>query len=50
MIAFTLALPAQDQAARSPDTSGLKLEAKIALGNVSGRIDHMAIFADGASS
>jgi YVTN family beta-propeller protein len=45
MIAFTLALlAAQDQAtAQSPDTSGLKLEAKIALGNVSGRIDHMAI-------
>jgi hypothetical protein len=45
MIAFTLALlAAQDQAtAQSPDTSGLKLEAKIPLGNVSGRIDHMAI-------
>lgn len=45
MIAFTLALlAAQDHAtAQSPDTSGLKLEAKIALGNVSGRIDHMAI-------
>jgi DNA-binding beta-propeller fold protein YncE len=45
MIAFTLALlAAQEQAtAQSPDTSGLKLEAKIALGNVSGRIDHMAI-------
>jgi YVTN family beta-propeller protein len=45
MIAFTLALlAAQDHAtAQSPDTSGLKLEAKIPLGNVSGRIDHMAI-------
>ena len=45
MIAFTLALlAAQDQAtAQSPDTSGLKLDAKIPLGNVSGRIDHMAI-------
>jgi YVTN family beta-propeller protein len=45
MIAFTLALlAAQDHAtAQSPDTSGLKLEAKIALGNVNGRIDHMAI-------
>jgi hypothetical protein len=45
MIAFTLALlAAQDHAtAQAPDTSGLKLEAKIALGNVSGRIDHMAI-------
>jgi hypothetical protein len=45
MIAFTLGLlAAQEHAtAQSPDTSGLKLEAKIALGNVSGRIDHMAI-------
>src|SRR5215467_8774803 len=45
MIVFTLALlAAQDHAtAQSPDTSGLKLEAKIPLGNVSGRIDHMAI-------
>ena len=45
MIAFTLALlAAQEHAtAQSLDTSGLKLEAKIALGNVSGRIDHMAI-------
>jgi DNA-binding beta-propeller fold protein YncE len=45
MIAFTVALlAAQDHAtAQSPDTSGLKLEAKIPLGNVSGRIDHMAI-------
>src|SRR5262245_28919901 len=44
MIAFTLALVAQDHAmAQSPETSGLKLEAKIPLGNVSGRIDHMAI-------
>ena len=45
MIAFTLALlAAQDHAtAQAPDPSGLKLEAKIPLGNVSGRIDHMAI-------
>jgi DNA-binding beta-propeller fold protein YncE len=45
MIAFILALLAtQDHAtAQAPDTSGLKLEAKIPLGNVSGRIDHMAI-------
>src|SRR5258705_11263953 len=45
MIAFTLALlAAQEHAtAQSLDTSGLKLEAKIALGNVSGRIDHMAM-------
>src|SRR5262249_55856084 len=45
MIAFTLALLAgQDHAtAQAPETSGLKLEAKIPLGNVSGRIDHMAI-------
>jgi len=45
MIVFTLALlAAQDHAtAQSPETSGLKLEAKIPLGNVSGRIDHMAI-------
>src|SRR5215467_12237605 len=37
-------LVAQDHAvAQSPETSGLKLEAKIPLGNVSGRIDHMAV-------
>jgi len=52
MIAFTLALlAAQDQAtAQSPDTSGLKLDAKIPLGNVSGRIDHMAIDLAGSAS
>jgi len=45
MMAFTLALlVARDHAmAQSPDTSGLRLEAKIPIGNVSGRIDHMAI-------
>src|SRR5215475_3976464 len=45
MIVFALALlVAQDHAtAQSPDTSGLKLEAKVPLGNVSGRIDHLAI-------
>ena len=45
MIAFTLMLlAAQDYAAaQSPETPGLKLEAKIPLGNVSGRIDHMAV-------
>ena len=45
MIAFALALLAADHdaTAQSPDTSGLKLEAKIPLGNVNGRIDHMAI-------
>jgi hypothetical protein len=36
-------LAAQDQAATQGDTPALKLEAKIPIGNVSGRIDHMAI-------
>jgi YVTN family beta-propeller protein len=36
-------LAAQDQAATQGDTLALKLEAKIPIGNVSGRIDHMAI-------
>jgi hypothetical protein len=45
MMALMLALlVAQDHAvAQSPAPSGLKLEAKIPLGNVSGRIDHMAV-------
>jgi len=46
MIAFagTLALlAAQDQAVTQGEASGLKLEAKIPIGNVSGRIDHMAV-------
>jgi YVTN family beta-propeller protein len=36
-------LAAQDQAATQGETPRLELEAKIPLGNVSGRIDHMAI-------
>jgi YVTN family beta-propeller protein len=36
-------LAAQDQAVTQSDTPALKLEAKIPIGNVSGRIDHMAI-------
>src|SRR5262249_10789032 len=36
-------LAAHDQAATQGDTPALKLEAKIPIGNVSGRIDHMAI-------
>src|SRR5499427_9187193 len=36
-------LAAQDQAATQGETPSLKLDAKIPLGNVSGRIDHMAI-------
>jgi hypothetical protein len=45
LMALVLALlVAGDHAvAQSPATSGLKLEAKIPLGNVSGRIDHMAV-------
>ncbi len=47
MIALTgtlALLAAQDQAlAQSAETSALKLEAKIPIGNVNGRIDHMAI-------
>ena len=40
----TLALlAAQDQAVTQSETPALKLEAKIPLGNVSGRIDHMAV-------
>jgi len=40
----TLALlAAQDQAVTQDETPALKLEAKIPLGNVSGRIDHMAV-------
>jgi YVTN family beta-propeller protein len=40
----TLALlAAQDQTTTQGDTAGLRLEAKISIGNVSGRIDHMAI-------
>jgi hypothetical protein len=40
----TLALlAAQDQTTTQGDTAGLRLEAKIPIGNVSGRIDHMAI-------
>jgi YVTN family beta-propeller protein len=36
-------LAAQDQTTTQGDTAGLRLEAKISIGNVSGRIDHMAI-------
>jgi YVTN family beta-propeller protein len=36
-------LAAQDQAITQGDTPALNLEAKIPLGNVSGRIDHMAV-------
>ena len=36
-------LAAQDQAITQGDMPALKLEAKIPLGNVSGRIDHMAV-------
>jgi len=36
-------LAAQDQATTQGETPALKLEAKIPIGNVSGRIDHMAI-------
>jgi DNA-binding beta-propeller fold protein YncE len=36
-------LAAQDQAVTQNETPALKLEAKIPLGNVSGRIDHMAV-------
>src|SRR5262245_29000504 len=36
-------LATQDQAATQGETSSLRLEAKIPIGNVSGRIDHMAI-------
>src|SRR5215467_5369247 len=40
----TLALlAAQDQAVTQSETLALKLEAKIPIGNVSGRIDHMAV-------
>jgi hypothetical protein len=40
----TLALlAAQDQAVTQGETPALKLEAKIPIGNVSGRIDHMAV-------
>src|SRR5882672_7007668 len=40
----TLALlAAQAQTPTQGDTAGLRLEAKISIGNVSGRIDHMAI-------
>jgi YVTN family beta-propeller protein len=46
MIAFTgtlALLAAQDQAVTQGETPALKLEAKIPIGNVSGRIDHMAV-------
>jgi hypothetical protein len=44
MVLMLALLVAQDHAvAQSPAPSGLKLEAKIPLGNVSGRIDHMAV-------
>jgi YVTN family beta-propeller protein len=44
LLALAMALlAAQDQAATQGDTPALKLEAKIPIGNVSGRIDHMAI-------
>jgi YVTN family beta-propeller protein len=46
MTAFAVTLvllAAQDQAITQGETATLKLEAKIPLGNVSGRIDHMAI-------
>ena len=36
-------LATQDQAATQGETSSLRPEAKIPIGNVSGRIDHMAI-------
>jgi YVTN family beta-propeller protein len=43
-LAASLALlAAQDQATTQAETPVLKLEAKIPIGNVSGRIDHMAI-------
>jgi hypothetical protein len=46
MIALTVTLvlvAAQDQAITQSETPALKLEAKIPIGNVNGRIDHMAI-------
>jgi DNA-binding beta-propeller fold protein YncE len=46
MIAFTVTLvllAARDRAITQSETPALKLEAKIPIGNVSGRIDHMAI-------
>src|SRR5215831_21324187 len=46
IIAFTVALvllAEQDRAMTQGETPTLKLEAKIPIGNVSGRIDHMAI-------
>jgi len=46
MIAFTgtlALLAAQDQGVTQGETPALKLEAKIPIGNVSGRIDHMAV-------
>jgi DNA-binding beta-propeller fold protein YncE len=46
MIAFAGLLAmfaAQDQAVTQGETPALKLEAKIPLGNVNGRIDHMAV-------
>jgi hypothetical protein len=44
VLAASLALlAAQDQATTQSETPALKLEAKIPIGNVSGRIDHMAI-------
>src|SRR5262245_11139050 len=36
-------LAAQDQAATQGETPSLKLEAKVPIGNVRGRLDHMAI-------
>src|SRR5215470_6228135 len=44
VLAASLALlAAQDQATTQAETPGLRLEAKIPIGNVNGRIDHMAI-------
>src|SRR3954453_6222731 len=46
MIALTgtlVLLAAQDRAVTQGETPALKLEAKIPIGNVSGRIDHMAV-------
>jgi hypothetical protein len=46
MVAFTVTLvllAAQDQAVTQSEMPALRLEAKIPIGNVSGRIDHMAI-------
>jgi DNA-binding beta-propeller fold protein YncE len=46
MVAFSVTLmllATQNQAITQSETSALKLEAKIPIGNVNGRIDHMAV-------